>query len=152
MGIAGIETAPLSPPRHLSLSHSARDWMVTAFGSVWADRPAITLPDASRLVALRTFLLATWIDEQLDFQRAKSGHHLRRHKLLSHAGEALFAITLIAALLHVAHVGSDTFERVLVFAALVCRRSAAHSVPSARIVSICGMGSGSRRWCGTSAS
>jgi len=119
MATANVDVTTLRPPRHLSLSYSSQDWMVSAFSSVWSKLPKLHKPDPSGFKGLREFLLAAWIDNQILYHKKTSRRHQRRHHRMAYAGNILFGITFVAALLHVLHLGTDLFDHLLLFMAIV---------------------------------
>lgn len=119
MALSNVEVATLRPPRHLSLSYSSNDWMVAAFSSVWSQRPKLYDPDPSEFESLRKFLLVSWIEDQIRYHKSTSERHQRRHLRMERAGNLLFGLTFLAAVLHVLDVGHDFFHHLLAFMAIV---------------------------------
>ena len=119
LGLAGMNVTALRPPRHLSLSYSSQDWMVAAFSSVWSQLPKMKTLQPQELEDLKTLLANNWIDEQIRYHRhTHRRHHLRYLRLL-YAGNILFGLTLLVALLHVFHVGSELMSHVFAFLAIM---------------------------------
>ena len=118
LSLAGLETLPLRPPRHLSLAYSPRDWMVAAFSSVWYQIPRLNR-SLSTFKPLKRFVLRAWIENQLLYHKGTTKRHGGRHRRLVYAGNFLFATTFVAALLHSMHVGSHQSHSVLALVAIV---------------------------------
>jgi hypothetical protein len=64
-----IATAAVRPSRRGRGPRSARDWVLSAFVSVWTRRPRPHAADAPRFHATRQFLIKAWISDQLRFHR-----------------------------------------------------------------------------------
>jgi len=97
MQVACVRIADTRPPRHLSLSYSANDWMVSAFRAAcgsegWCPSPAT--------VERQAFVRRAWIEDQLEHHRKSSERNHRAHVRLGWTGNALFALTFVAAALH----------------------------------------------------
>lgn len=116
--LAGVDATPLRPPRHLSLSYSSKDWMVAAFSSVWSQIPWFNCPVQS-FEQLKEFLVQAWIEDQLLYHKGTKERHGGRHRRLVYAGNLLFGLTFVAAVLHSVRAGSHWFHNVLAFAAIV---------------------------------
>lgn len=113
MAATNIDVATLRPPRHLSLAYSSNDWMVTAFSSVWNQRPRLQGADSSSTQGVRDFLCDAWIEDQIRYHDDISKRHHGRHELMSRASNLLFGLTLFAALLHVIDIGPHLLESTL---------------------------------------
>lgn len=118
LALAGLEALPLRPPRHLSLAYSAKDWMVAAFSSVWDQIPRLNHSLAA-FEPLRRFVLQAWIEDQLLYHEGTMKRHGGRHRRLVYAGNLLFAMTFVVALLHCMPFGSHRFHNVLALVAIV---------------------------------
>ena len=119
LGVAGMNVTALRPPRHLSLSYSAQDWMVTAFSSVWSQLSPMKTLQPQEIEDLKTFLTSSWVEEQIRYHSHAHQRHQRRHLRLLFAGNTLFALTLLVALLHVFHVGTELVSHVFAFLAIM---------------------------------
>ena len=119
MAAANVDIGVLRPPRHLSLAYSSKDWMVVAFFSIWSQLPRSRSLQVPGFAALRAFLVAAWVDDQIRYHHQTSLRHHRRHRRLEVAGNFLFALTFVAAALHVVQIGPDWFHRLLGFVAIV---------------------------------
>ena len=97
MHVAGVQIAPTQPPRYLSLSYSATDWMVAAFRA--ACGAAAGVP-ASASAERQAFVRRAWIADQLAHHRKGSERSHRAHTRLSTIGNALFGLTFAGAALH----------------------------------------------------
>jgi hypothetical protein len=127
LALTGMNITAMRPPRHLSLSYSSQDWMVSAFSSVWSElqNQNNDANSTSNLTEQKAFLTCAWIDEQIDYHRkTRVQHHLRNHLLL-YGGNVLFGLTLFMAFLHVFHVGSELWNKIFGFMAIVCPAAAA---------------------------
>lgn len=118
LALAGLETLPLRPPRHLSLAYSSKDWMVAAFSSIWAQIPRVSR-SFPPFEPLKRFVLQAWIEDQLIYHKETMKRHGGRHRRLVYVGNLLFAITFVAALLHSMHLGPHWLHNLLAFVAIV---------------------------------
>lgn len=91
-----------------ALGHSSEEWVRRSFSEVWRDRPS-DLP-APAVQDLRAFLTHSWIEDQIAYHRKTARKHARWHHRLGRATEALFAITIVAAILHAVGVGEHASE------------------------------------------
>lgn len=111
--ISGICIERPVPPAYMSLSHSQDDWMVSAFAWVWNQ--VRRLPNQHQ-AGLRRFIKSAWVDDQAIWYRSMSNHLGRRHRLLAVQGYVLFALTLVAGLLHALHISPSLSETLALFA------------------------------------
>jgi hypothetical protein len=118
MAVANINISTLRPPRHLSLSYTPQDWMVAAFSSIWSQIPRLQTLNPTTFKGVRKFLLSAWIDNQIRYHKERSNRHQQRYHRMMYAGNILFGLTFIAALLHVLHVVPDVYNHVLAFMAI----------------------------------
>jgi hypothetical protein len=86
------------------LGRGAEEWLRRAFAEVWAARPKVEM-DASEVEGLRRFLAKAWIGDQVRYHHATSHKNALRHRRLTGAIAILFAITLLAAVLHSLGIG-----------------------------------------------
>lgn len=119
MAVANVDVTTLRPPRHLSLSYSSQDWMVSAFSSFWSQIPPLHELGLSKFEGLRKFILEAWINDQILYHQKTSKRHWGRHRRMMYAGNILFGLTLIAAVLHILHTGPDLLNRLFLFMAIV---------------------------------
>ena len=115
----------MRPPRHLSLSYSSQDWMVSAFSAVWSELPKLDAKPSSGLEEKKSFLVRAWVDEQINYHRNTSVQHQRRYDMLLYTGNSLFGLTLLVAFLHVFHIGPALMNTVLGFLAIIFPATAA---------------------------
>jgi hypothetical protein len=99
MSFGNVEVGGLSAPRRLSHA-TPGDWITAAFTSIWSELPQFHQPDKTEFDALKKFLSSAWIQGQIDYHDRKHKEHHKKNKLLIRIGTALFAITLLAAMLH----------------------------------------------------
>jgi hypothetical protein len=119
MSAAGVEVATLRPPRHLSLSHTSKDWMVAAFVSVWRNLQKPPECDDEGFRKLREFISRGWVEEQRIYHERNSRKNAQRHCWMANSCYALFWLTFFAAVLHSLHLGGERFGPVLSFVAVV---------------------------------
>lgn len=91
----------------------AAPWVGVAFDKVWTQRPQIYCDQAS-VKSLRGLLSAAWIDDQRSYFTNASQRAGRRYLLSTRAVEALFGLSLVIAIVHVAlPSGEDWGEKVV---------------------------------------
>jgi hypothetical protein len=117
MALANINVTTLRPPRHLSLAYSPKDWMVPAFISVWSRRPELQV-GTSLFPNLKSFICEAWIEDQISYHDSTKKRHYGRHRRMAVASYVLFGLTICAALLHVANVGSHLLRVFFAFMAI----------------------------------
>ncbi len=119
MAVANVEVTMLRPPRHLSLAYSPKDWMVAAFTSFWSRRPQWQTPDSSLFEGIRHFLCEAWLEDQISYHDGTRKRHYRRHQRMAIASYVLFGLTICAALLHIADIGSHLLGTTFAFMAII---------------------------------
>jgi hypothetical protein len=88
-------------------------WVGVAFDMVWMRRPQL---DAGRASAktLRDFLSQAWIDDQRSYFTTASERAGRNYRSSTRAVEALFATSLVIAIVHVALPGPEDWGKQIV--------------------------------------
>ena len=117
MALANIDIETLRPPRHLSLAYSPKDWMVTAFFSVWNQRPRLERADSSLFERLRSFVGEAWIQDQIRYHDSTRKRHYKRYSRMTVASYTMFGLTICVTLLLIINLGR--LETFLAFAATV---------------------------------
>lgn len=125
LALAGMNVTALRPPRHLSLSYSSQDWMVSAFSAVWSELPTLGANPSSELEVQKAFMMRAWIDEQIAYHSKMSVQHQHRYNMLLYAGNSLFGLTLLVAFFHVFHIGPALVNTVFGFLAIIFPATAA---------------------------
>ena len=105
LALLGTEPQLENLSEHAGLD-STGQWARRAFDEVWRSRPKAA-PPSSVTDALKSFVTAALIDDQLRYHnRATEAHH-RRQTRLTRASYLLFGTTLVAASLHAADIGGS---------------------------------------------
>jgi hypothetical protein len=112
----GLET--IRPPRMLRLVEPSREWIFSAFASVWNDLPPSQKVEPILLAGLKRYLLRAWVNDQKVYHRKTSLRHGRRHMRISRLGLGFFAVTFAAALMHALHVGPGWLQKTSLFLAI----------------------------------
>lgn len=99
LAACGLECSPPRPLPH-SVAHRPDDWMVKAFAWIWNRRPQPNAQPVPQFLPLRDFLLTAWIRDQAVYYFRRGQQFGRSQANLTAAGLALFAMTLLAAILH----------------------------------------------------
>jgi hypothetical protein len=101
-----LAVATLGADRQYSSDRAERadtssDWIRRSLEEVWITRPSGSSapPDIERL---KRFLGTAWIDDQIEYHQRASRRNERRDSRLTQAIALLFAVTLVAAILHAA--------------------------------------------------
>jgi len=102
---AEIKCEPSVSPYRSGFSHRPNDWVTKAFVWVRDTQQKKQMHRDIPFEALKEFLLASWIEDQISFYRHKTKRHRKRHAWLAHTGELLFLFTLMVAIIHA--VGLD---------------------------------------------
>jgi len=100
LATAGLECSPPRPLPH-SIAHQPNDWMAKAFAWIWDQRPRLSRPAPTTFAPLRDFVLKAWIRDQARYYTHRSAYFHRMEKALASLGLVFFAVTLVAALIHV---------------------------------------------------
>lgn len=119
MALADIDISTLRPPRHLSLAYSPKDWMVSAFISVWSQRPRRKILASSQVEELKCFISKAWIEDQIRYHASSRIQYYRWHHILGIVSNVLYTLTICAVLLHITIIGSDLIGHFLAFSAVV---------------------------------
>jgi len=93
--------------------------MVAAFLSVWIRRPRSGILASSQVEQISCFISEAWIADQIRYHDNNRRHNYRRHLFISVAAYILYGLTICAALLHIANIGSHTIETLLAFTAII---------------------------------
>jgi len=93
--------------------------MIRAFLSFWSGLPRPDRAAGSEFSSLRTFLLKSWIDDQIQYHQSTSRRHGRRNARLARLGGVLLGLTLAPVIGHLIGWGGETGERVVLGAAIV---------------------------------
>jgi hypothetical protein len=88
-------------------------WVGIAFEMLWIRRPQLDVDRAS-VKSLRDFLSRAWIDDQRSYFTTASERAERNYRFSTRAVEALFAVSLIVAILHVALPGPEDWGKQVV--------------------------------------
>ena len=88
-------------------------WVGIAFDMLWIRRPQLDADRAS-VKSLRDFLSQAWIDDQRSYFTTASERAGRNYLFSTRAVEALFAVSLVIAILHVALPGPEDWGKQLV--------------------------------------
>lgn len=88
-------------------------WVGIAFDMVWKRRPRIDADKAS-VKSLRDVLSQAWIDDQRSYFSAASERAGRDYLLSTRAVEALFAVSLVIAIVHLALGGPEDWGKQVV--------------------------------------
>ena len=88
-------------------------WVGIAFDMVWMRRPQVET-DTTSVASLRSFLSQAWVDDQRRYFRKASARARRRHIFSTRAVEALFAMSVIIAIVHVALDGPEDWVKHMV--------------------------------------
>ena len=118
LALAGTGDRGQTHGGHMSFSDPSVAWIERALAEISAIRPRPTLADADA-APLRDYLVSFWIDSQLIYHARTAETHERRDTRLRHATAALFAITLVAAALHLLRVGHVLFRSAAVAEILI---------------------------------
>jgi len=95
---------PDTPP-HMSLAHRPNDWMVMAFESLMEE---VLIPYCRIDIPfepVKKFFISAWINNRLKFYCRESKNSGKKFNLLAIAGETLFLLTLILAVIHALGIG-----------------------------------------------
>jgi len=111
LSACGVEQPPMRPPRVLEGAAADADWVAAAVCSVWNGLPVIHRP--APLEALKKFVGSDWLQDQVRYHRRTAHRHHRRHLIFSLAGEVLFGLTLLAAVLHALEIGPHAMHNLL---------------------------------------
>jgi hypothetical protein len=109
LALAGLGERREGGAARLHLGHETEEWLRRAFAEVWSARPRVE-PTAVDVEPLRRFLADAWIDDQAAYHRRASERNERGHRWVTAAIAGLFALTLVAALLHSVGFGGHEEE------------------------------------------
>ncbi|WOF17333.1 hypothetical protein F1737_08605 [Methanoplanus sp. FWC-SCC4] len=95
---------PDTPP-HMSLAHRPNDWMVMAFESLTESGKIEYCRLDIPFEPLKKFFASAWIGYKLKFYKERSRSSRKKFFYLAIAGETIFVLTLILAVIHAAGIG-----------------------------------------------
>lgn len=119
LAAAGVEIDWRGIRWRSGLAASPGDWVEFAFDSVRGGLPQVHPRLAVELESLRGFVLAAWIDDQVAYHRATGERYWQWQRRLEAGGTVLFALTFLAAVLHVGVTGPHWTHPLLSFVAMV---------------------------------
>jgi hypothetical protein len=88
-------------------------WVGTAFKMTWMRRPQVD-PGRNSVISLRGFLSVAWIDDQRRYFKKASSRAWGNHHFTTRAVVALFATSVVIAILHVALGGPEDWIKHVV--------------------------------------
>jgi nucleoside 2-deoxyribosyltransferase len=112
-----------TPPLDLSRGgpetvRGAREpWYQRAFSEVWSRRPAVEVDEAHGAY-LRRFLLQAWVEHQIVYHRDAARRARSVNRRFTVVVVALFVVTLVAGVLHVAEVGDASWRHLFTLLAV----------------------------------
>lgn len=121
MAMAGERASVKSLRYELYDSAKNGDWIFSHFSDVWAQWEGLRLRgpgDRIHLDILKRFISVAWFDDQKKYHLKNVAKHLGKHRRYSLAGETLFFLTLVAALLHYLGAGGHELGAYLTFLAI----------------------------------
>jgi len=105
LAAAGVEVSPLDVPPHMGGPAQRGDWTVMAFNEIWEPlRPLAACTEADWEL-LRRFVQQQWIAEQRGHHEKKARDSESLSRRLERAGRAVFALAMVAALVHLVLAG-----------------------------------------------
>jgi hypothetical protein len=99
LALAGTGDRARRPDAQASFTDPAVTWVERALAEITAARPAAT-PGTADVGPLRGYLSSHWIGSQASYHTRAARQHEKRDRLLRRATATLFAITLLAATVH----------------------------------------------------
>ena len=112
LALAGADERSYAPPL-VSEEIPAAPWVGTAFTMTWMRRPQVDA-DGISAASLRGFLSAAWVDDQHQYFKESSARDRRKYRFSSRVVEALFATSVVVAIVHVALGGPEDWIRHVV--------------------------------------
>jgi hypothetical protein len=96
-------------------------WVFSCFSEAWDNREKkdiAMLDDPNVFMILKRFISLAWLEDQKKYHLKNIEKHMNKHKKYSVTGEALFFMTLIAAVLHYLGAGGHERGPLLAFLAI----------------------------------
>jgi hypothetical protein len=118
----GMEVSPVELPPFMRIAHHPNDWMVKVFYEIWNRMPVMLCCDRGRLNSAVAYVRKHWVQDQIEYHKAKSQRTRRMGRMLEIGGAIAFIAALCAAFCHLSFslMGySAQDERFLAFLALV---------------------------------
>ena len=112
LALAGVDEQ-LSAIEFVGQEIPAAPWVGTAFKMAWMRRPQVDTSKVS-VTSLRRFLSRVWVDDQRRYFETASDRAWGRHHFSTRAAEALFALSVIIAIVHIALGGPDGWMKHVV--------------------------------------
>src|SRR5262249_51819094 len=81
-------------------AHQPDDWMVRAFEELRNNLPVMSRCTGSSRGSCREFIVASWIDDQIEYHDRRSDAHHLKSKWMEGVGLGLFLIAMVSALTH----------------------------------------------------
>lgn len=100
LALVGVGLTNAAAAQATQLQHPAEEWLRRVIDEVWEQRPR-AFDSPRRYKELRRFLGSAWLGDQTQYhEKAEKRNHERHHRVHQRT-QAIFAITLLAALCHV---------------------------------------------------
>jgi SMODS and SLOG-associating 2TM effector domain 1 len=106
--LVGLRPRDNTIPAYLRTSHHPDRWIDSIFDALTSHLDLREPWPQGLFVPLRQFILAAWIDRQIDYYTATSHDYSRKHRFLEAASFGVFALTAAVAILHSAGVWHET--------------------------------------------
>ncbi|MEW6207446.1 MAG: hypothetical protein AB1631_03710 [Acidobacteriota bacterium] len=100
LAVCGAECSTIYVPPYMGAGDRSDDWVAMAFNEIWGGvrLSATSQESCPHYVA---FIRRRWIRDQIKYHRAKWKRAERISHILERTGHAVFALALVAALLHI---------------------------------------------------
>jgi hypothetical protein len=122
LAVCGGECSTIYVPPYVGATDQSDDWVALAFNEIWRGVSA-RAPDDEKCRDYVAFIRRRWIRDQIKYHRSKWKRAERVSHLLERAGHWVFALAMIAALIHILlglqhRWHAQTLEKTLTFLAI----------------------------------
>lgn len=122
LAVCGAECSTLYVPPYMGAGDQSDDWVAMTFNEIWRGVSA-SEPSRELCRSYVAFIRRRWIRDQIKYHRAKWKRAERISHFLERAGHWVFALAMIAALLHIVlglqhHWHAEALEKTLTFLAI----------------------------------
>jgi hypothetical protein len=100
LAVCGAECSTIYVPPYMGAGDRSDDWVAMAFNEIWSG-VRLNAPAQESSPHYVAFIRRRWIRDQIKYHRAKWKRAERMSHSLERTGHAVFALALVAALLHI---------------------------------------------------
>jgi hypothetical protein len=100
LAACGVEARRMPPPPYIAHVDQPDDWMLRVFDEAWNRLPRLERCTEARCQIVNGFVRERWLQDQIDFHRAKSEREASKSHWFEYGGYAAFGLAFLLAGIH----------------------------------------------------